>query len=110
MNEIIVTMRRQERDLQRASPSRVEPGDEVIIPAPYWVSYPDMALACEGTPVVVACPEADSFKLTAAHAGGGHHAAHALAADQFADQPHRRDLHRRRTAARWPTCCCVTRT
>ena len=44
----------------------VEPGDEVLIPAPYWVSYPDMTLACDGTPVVVPCTEADSFKLTPA--------------------------------------------
>ncbi len=35
----------------------LEPGHEVIIPAPYWVSYPDMVLACDGTPVTVACPE-----------------------------------------------------
>jgi aspartate aminotransferase len=44
----------------------VEPGDEVLIPAPYWVSYPDMVLACEGSPVVLPCTEADGFKLTAA--------------------------------------------
>jgi aspartate aminotransferase len=37
---------------------------EVIIPAPYWVSYPDMVLANEGKPVIVECPEADGFKLT----------------------------------------------
>jgi aspartate aminotransferase len=42
----------------------LEPGDEVVIPAPYWVSYPDMVIACEGTPVTVACPEASGFKLT----------------------------------------------
>jgi aspartate aminotransferase len=42
----------------------IEAGDEVIIPAPYWVSYPDMVLACDGTPVTVACPEAEDFKLT----------------------------------------------
>ncbi|GAA4629512.1 aspartate transaminase [Actinoallomurus vinaceus] len=40
-------------------------GDEVIVPTPYWVSYPDMVLANDGTPVVVPCPEADGFKLTA---------------------------------------------
>jgi aspartate aminotransferase len=40
-------------------------GDEVLIPAPYWVSYPDMVLACEGEPVTLACPEANGFKLTA---------------------------------------------
>ncbi|MBX8534483.1 aspartate transaminase [Pseudomonas cichorii] len=41
------------------------PGDEVLIPAPYWVSYPDMVLACEGEPVTLACPEENGFKLTA---------------------------------------------
>jgi aspartate aminotransferase len=40
-------------------------GDEVIIPAPYWVSYPDMVLANDGTPVVVAAKEEHGFKLTA---------------------------------------------
>jgi aspartate aminotransferase len=44
----------------------LERGDEVIIPAPYWVSYPDMVLANDGTPVTVACPESQGFKLTPA--------------------------------------------
>ncbi len=39
-------------------------GDEVVIPAPYWVSYPDMVLANEGTPVIVECSEDTGFKLT----------------------------------------------
>ena len=34
----------------------LDAGDEVIIPAPYWVSYPDMVLANDGTPVVVRVP------------------------------------------------------
>ena len=38
-------------------------GDEVIIPAPYWVSYPEMVLVADGTPVIVDCPEAQGFKL-----------------------------------------------
>ena len=42
----------------------LDPPGEVIIPAPYWVSYPDMVLANDGTPVIVDCPEADGFKLT----------------------------------------------
>lgn len=42
----------------------VDDGAEVIVPAPYWVSYPDMVLANDGTPVIVECPEADGFKLT----------------------------------------------
>jgi aspartate aminotransferase len=41
----------------------LDPGDEVIIPAPYWVSYPDMVLLCGGTPVPVVCPAEKSFKL-----------------------------------------------
>ena len=41
----------------------VDPGDEVIIPAPYWVSYLDIALLAEGKPVVVECRESDDFKL-----------------------------------------------
>lgn len=44
----------------------VEAGDEVLIPAPYWVSYPDMTLACDGVPIVVPCPEEHGFKLTPA--------------------------------------------
>ena len=44
----------------------LEPGDEVVVPAPYWVSYPDMVLACDGRPVTVACPEASGFKLKGA--------------------------------------------
>lgn len=38
-------------------------GDEVIIPAPYWVSYPDMVYFAEGVPVIVPCPESDGLKL-----------------------------------------------
>jgi aspartate aminotransferase len=41
----------------------INAGDEVIIPAPYWVSYPDMVLFAEGTPVTVSCLEKDGFKL-----------------------------------------------
>jgi len=39
-------------------------GDEVIIPAPYWVSYPDMVLLAGGNPKIVKCNENDRFKLT----------------------------------------------
>ena len=40
-------------------------GDEVIIPAPFWVSYPDMVLLAGGKPKIVKCTEQDGFKLTA---------------------------------------------
>ncbi len=65
MNEIIVTSGAKSA-IYNAFAITLEPGDEVIIPAPYWVSYPDMVLACEGAPITVACPEANGFKLTAA--------------------------------------------
>ena len=42
----------------------IDPGDEVIVPAPHWVSYPDMVAAHGGVPVVVPCGEADGFRLT----------------------------------------------
>jgi len=44
----------------------IDAGDEVIIPAPYWVSYPDMVLLAEGEPVIVECLADADFKLTAA--------------------------------------------
>ena len=40
-------------------------GDEVIIPAPFWVSYPDMVLLAGGKPKIVKCTEKEGFKLTA---------------------------------------------
>ncbi|MFL5337509.1 MAG: pyridoxal phosphate-dependent aminotransferase [Geminicoccaceae bacterium] len=49
--------------LYNALMATLEPGDEVVIPAPYWVSYPDMVLLAGGTPVFVACPEQTGFKL-----------------------------------------------
>ncbi|MET0745812.1 MAG: aspartate transaminase [Microvirga sp.] len=42
----------------------VERDAEVIIPAPYWVSYPDMVIANDGRPVIVECPQDQGFKLT----------------------------------------------
>jgi aspartate aminotransferase len=42
----------------------LDQGDEVVIPAPYWVSYPDMVLANDGTPVLAECTAADGFLLT----------------------------------------------
>ncbi|SDY61749.1 aspartate aminotransferase [Variovorax sp. YR634] len=65
MNEIIATSGAKSA-IYNAFAITLEPGDEVIIPAPYWVSYPDMVLACEGTPVTVACPESQGFKLAPA--------------------------------------------
>ena len=41
----------------------IEKGDEIIIPAPFWVSYPDMALLVEGHPVVLDCSLENNFKI-----------------------------------------------
>lgn len=51
--------------LYNALMATLNPGDEVLIPAPYWVSYPDMTLLAEGTPKFVECTQEDDFKLTA---------------------------------------------
>lgn len=42
----------------------VNPGDEVIVPAPYWVSYPEMVKLAEGTPVIVSAGIEQDFKIT----------------------------------------------
>jgi aspartate aminotransferase len=41
----------------------LNPGDEVIVPAPYWVSYPDMVLLCDGEPVIISAGADQGFKL-----------------------------------------------
>ena len=43
----------------------VDPGDEVVIPAPYWVSYPDIVSFCGGTPVFIEAGAAQNYKITA---------------------------------------------
>ena len=51
--------------LYNALMATLDPQDEVIIPAPFWVSYPDMVLLAEGEPVVVPCSQNAGFKLQA---------------------------------------------
>ncbi len=50
--------------LYNAFMSTINKGDEVIIPAPYWVSYPDIILLAGGNPKIVKCDEKDGFKIT----------------------------------------------
>ena len=52
--------------LYNALMATCNPGDEVIIPAPYWVSYPDMVYLAGGTPIAIACGIESNFKLTPA--------------------------------------------
>ncbi|MFV8668460.1 aspartate transaminase [Ralstonia pseudosolanacearum] len=65
MNEIIATNGAKSA-IYSALAITLEAADEVLIPAPYWVSNPDMVLACDGTPITLPCPEHDGFKLTPA--------------------------------------------
>ncbi|MBF9046658.1 aminotransferase class I/II-fold pyridoxal phosphate-dependent enzyme [Rhodobacterales bacterium LSUCC0031] len=50
--------------LYNALMATMNPGEEVIIPAPYWVSYPDMVLLAGGTPVFVEGPSQNAYKIT----------------------------------------------
>jgi len=50
--------------LYNAMMATLNPNDEVIIPAPFWVSYPDIVLLAEGKPIIVTCDENQNFKIT----------------------------------------------
>ena len=50
--------------LYNAFMATINKGDEVIVPAPYWVSYPDIILLAGGKPKIIQCAEEDNFKLT----------------------------------------------
>ncbi|MDC2992301.1 pyridoxal phosphate-dependent aminotransferase [Pelagibacteraceae bacterium] len=49
--------------IYNAMMATINSGDEVIITAPYWVSYPDIVLLAEGKPIIVECPENQNFKI-----------------------------------------------
>ena len=68
-------------------------GDEVIIPAPYWVSYPEMVAINRGTPVVVPTTIENGFKLQGGGPRARDHAAHQVARPQLAFEPVGRRLH-----------------
>ena len=74
----------------------LNPGDEVIIPAPYWVSYPEMVALCGGTPVIVDAAIEHGFKLQAERSRARDHAAHQMAHLELALEPVGRGLHRAR--------------
>lgn len=65
LNEIIVS-NGAKQTIFNALLCTVERGDEVIVPAPYWVSYPDIVRLAGGTPVFIPCPPANDFKLVPA--------------------------------------------
>lgn len=53
------------QSIHNALQALLDDGDEVIVPAPFWVSYPDMVLLSGGTPVIVECTIYDNYKLNA---------------------------------------------
>ena len=50
--------------IYNAMMATLNPNDEVVIPAPYWVSYPDIVLLAGGKPVIVECSEKENFKIS----------------------------------------------
>jgi aspartate aminotransferase len=74
--------------LYNALMATMNPGDEVIIPAPYWVSYPEMVALAGGEPVAVVCPAEHGFKLQPEDQ---------VDHSQLAVEPDRCCLHARRT-------------
>lgn len=62
-NEVIVGVGAKQL-IYEAFAATLNKGDEVIVPAPYWVSYPDITTIHAGKPVIVSCPEENGFKLT----------------------------------------------
>jgi aspartate aminotransferase len=62
--EEIVVSNGAKQSLYNATMVLVDPGDEVVIPSPHWVSYPEMVRMAGGTPVLVRCGPEDGYKLT----------------------------------------------
>jgi len=62
LDEIMVT-NGGKQSIFNAFMATVDPGDEVLIPAPYWVSYAEMAKVAGGVPVTINCPQNNGFKL-----------------------------------------------
>lgn len=64
LNQVLVSTGGKQ-SLYNLCQAYLNPGDEVIIPAPYWVSYPDMVLLAEAKPVIVHATSADRYKINA---------------------------------------------
>lgn len=62
-NEILVAAGAKQA-IYMALAALVDPGDEVLVPAPYWVSYPEMIRLCDGVPKILPTDESTGFKIT----------------------------------------------
>ena len=94
--------------LYNALLATLNPGDEVIIPSPYWVSYPDIVLLAGATPVIVETKLEDGFKLTprrlARRSRRGRNGSSSIRRRTRPAPPIRATRSRR-----WPTCCSSIR-
>ncbi len=91
--------------LYNALMATLSAGDEVIIPAPYWVSYPDMVQLAEGKPVIVACSENSGFKLLPEDLEKAITPKTKWIILNSPSNPTGRGLHARPSSRRWPRCC-----
>ena len=82
----------------------VNPGDEVIVPAPYWVSYPEMVKMAEGTPVIVSAGIEQDFKDYSGTAGSCYYSENESVDSLFPVQPDRFCIYKRRIGR---TVCCI---
>ena len=76
----------------------IDPGDEVVIPAPYWVSYPDMVMLADGVPVMPYAGAGSGLQDHAGAARSGDHAEDATVHSEQPEQSDRRRLHARGAA------------
>jgi aspartate aminotransferase len=88
-----------------ATMASVNPGDEVIIPAPGWISYADQVKLCGGVPVSVSCPENNQFRLRAPDLEAAITPNTKWVVLNFPNNPTGRSAPARR-CARSPTCWC----
>ena len=65
LNQILVSVGGKQ-SIYNLCQAFIEPGDEVLIPAPYWVSYPDIVLLAGGMPVILPTTSVQRYKITAA--------------------------------------------
>ena len=82
----------------------LDPGDEVVIPAPYWVSYPEQVKLADGVPVIVPADESTGFLTSAAQIESVLTPQNEDGDRQLAVEPDRRGLHAVRRCARSPNC------
>ena len=98
LDQITGRHRQRRQVLYNALMATLSPGDEVIIPAPHWVSYPDIVLLAEGKPVIVECGQNHHFKLRPEMLKRRSRRRPEMADPELAFEPDRRSLQRRQVS------------